>query len=132
MKQQAILALGVVSLVLAPHLQPRPLRIRLALGVVSLVLAPYAGASQRADDANSPGRLEDYLRDAALNNAALKASFQTWKAALESVPQAKVLPDPKFTYGYFIREVETRVGPQPDRRAGQAPEIRAAVRTRPG
>jgi len=84
----------------------------LALGVVALVLAPYAGASQRADDANSPGRLEDYLRDAALNNAALKASFQTWKATLESVPQAKALPDPKFTYGYFISEVETRVGPQ--------------------
>jgi hypothetical protein len=39
-------------------------------------------------------------------------SFETWKAAIEQVPQARALPDPKFTYGYFIREVETRVGPQ--------------------
>ena len=84
----------------------------LAFGVVAVVLASCAVASQRADDANSPGRLEDYLRDAALNNAALKASFQTWKATLESIPQAKALADPQFTYGYFIREVETRIGRQ--------------------
>lgn len=82
------------------------------VGVVVLVLASSAGASQPPDDANSLLRLEDYLRYAALNNAALKASFETWKAAVEAVPQAKALPDPKFTYGYFIREVETRVGPQ--------------------
>ncbi|MBN2270449.1 MAG: TolC family protein [Sedimentisphaerales bacterium] len=83
-----------------------------AVGVVVFILASYAGASQRPDETNSLLRLEDYLREAALNNAALRASFQTWKAALESVPQARALPDPKFTYGYFIREVETRVGPQ--------------------
>ncbi len=77
------------------------------VGVVVLVLASCAGASQPPDDANSLLRLEDYLRYAALNNAALKASFETWKAAVESVPQAKALPDPQFTYGYFIREMDT-------------------------
>ena len=56
--------------------------------------------------------LSDYLRYAALNNAGLKAAFEQWKAATEQVPQAKSLPDPKFTYGYFISEVETRAGPQ--------------------
>ncbi len=69
-------------------------------------------AATEPSDANSLIRLEDYLRYAALNNAALKASFEQWKAAIEEVPQAKSLPDPKFTYSYFIREVETRVGPQ--------------------
>jgi cobalt-zinc-cadmium efflux system outer membrane protein len=78
-----------------------------AVGAVLVVLASCAGASQRPDDANSLLRLEDYLRCAALNNAALKASFETWKAAVESIPQAKTLPDPKFTYGYFIREMDT-------------------------
>lgn len=78
-----------------------------AVGAVLVVLASCAGASQRPDDANSLLRLEDYLRCAALNNAALKASFETWKAAVESIPQAKALPDPKFTYGYFIREMDT-------------------------
>lgn len=82
-----------------------------AVGVVLVVLGSFAGASQ-GNDANDLVRLEDYLRDAAMNNASLKVSFQIWKAAVESVPQAKALPDPKFTYGYFIREVETRVGPQ--------------------
>ncbi len=77
------------------------------MGAVLVVLASCAGASQRPDDANSLLRLEDYLRCAALNNAALKASFETWKAAVESIPQAKALPDPKFTYGYFIREMDT-------------------------
>ena len=56
--------------------------------------------------------LSDYLRLAALNNPGLEAAFYRWKAALEKVPQATSLPDPKFNYGYFIREVETRVGPQ--------------------
>ena len=46
--------------------------------------------------------LSDYLRVAALNNAGLKAAFEKWKMAVEQVPQAQSLPDPKFTYGYFI------------------------------
>ena len=56
--------------------------------------------------------LSDYLAYAALNNAGLEAAFNRWKAAAERVPQAKSLPDPRFTYRYFISEIETRVGPQ--------------------
>jgi len=56
--------------------------------------------------------LEDYLAYAALNNAGLEAAFSRWKAALERAPQVRALPDPRFTYRHFIREVETRVGPQ--------------------
>jgi cobalt-zinc-cadmium efflux system outer membrane protein len=56
--------------------------------------------------------LSDYLRYAALNNAGLKAAFEQWRTAVEQVPQAQSLPDPRFTYGHFIEEVETRVGPQ--------------------
>ena len=56
--------------------------------------------------------LDYFLRSAALNNPGLEAAFNRWKAALERVPQSRALPDPKFTYAYFIREVETRVGPQ--------------------
>ena len=50
-----------------------------------------------------------------MHNPGLKAAFEAWKAALEAIPQAKALPDPRFTYGYFIEEVETRVGPQEHR-----------------
>ncbi len=56
--------------------------------------------------------LADYRAYAALNNPELEAAFNRWKAALEKIPQAKSLPDPRFSYRYFIREIETRVGPQ--------------------
>jgi len=59
--------------------------------------------------------LDDYLAYAALNNPGLEAAFDRWKAALERVPQVRSLPDPKFTYTYFIREIETRTGPQRQR-----------------
>ena len=80
--------------------------------VIALVLANGAGASELPSDANDPIELEDYLAFAALHNAGLQVAFEQWKIAVEQVSQAKSLPDPKFTYGYFIEEVETRVGPQ--------------------
>ena len=86
-----------------------------AVGVFALIIAHCVGASEQAGDANSLMKLEDYLTSAALNNPGLKAAFEQWKVAVEQVPQAKSLPDPKFTYGYFIEEVETRVGPQRNR-----------------
>ncbi len=55
--------------------------------------------------------LDDYLRYAALNNPGLEAAFQRWKAQVERLPQVRALPDPRFTYGYYIAEIETRVGP---------------------
>jgi outer membrane protein TolC len=69
-------------------------------------------SEEKLPDLTESSGLSDYLAYAALNNAGLKAAFEQWKAAVEQVPQAKSLPDPKFTYGYFIEEVETRVGPQ--------------------
>jgi outer membrane protein TolC len=83
-----------------------------AIVFVILSFISLASASENLPDANNLRRLSDYLQYAALRNAALEASFQDFKAAVEQVPQAKSLPDPKFTYSYFIREVETRVGPQ--------------------
>ena len=56
--------------------------------------------------------LSDYLSHAALRNPGLAAAFHRWKAALEVAPQVRALPDPRFTYAYYIQEVETRVGPQ--------------------
>ena len=56
--------------------------------------------------------LSDYLAYAALHNPGLEAAFNRWKASLEKVPQVTSLPDPRFTYAFYIEEVETRVGPQ--------------------
>jgi len=84
----------------------------LVLGAIVFVFVQSAKASQQPADTNDLYVLSDYLRYASLNNAELKANFEQWKAALEQIPQAKALSDPKFTYGYFIKEVETRTGPQ--------------------
>ncbi len=75
-------------------------------------------SSVAGTDVKSPVRLRenstlsDYLTYAALNNPGLEAAFNRWKAAIERVPQVRSLPDPRFTYRYYIEEVETRVGAQ--------------------
>ncbi|MBL1216457.1 MAG: TolC family protein [Planctomycetes bacterium] len=55
--------------------------------------------------------LAHYQQYAALHNAGLKASFADLQAALEQLPQVAALPDPRLTYGLYLQEVETRVGP---------------------
>ena len=59
--------------------------------------------------------LADYLDAAAWNNPGLRAAFLDWQAALERIPQAKALPNPKLAYGYFVERVETRTGAQRQR-----------------
>ena len=66
----------------------------------------FAFDSQKPVDGNVPVTLQDYLSYAALNNAGLKAAFEQWKSSLEQIPQVKALPDPQFTYGYYIEKVE--------------------------
>ena len=61
--------------------------------------------------------LSGYLAQAAIHNPELEAAFYRWKAALERIPQVRALPDPRFTFAYYIRNVETRVGPQEARLA---------------
>jgi outer membrane protein TolC len=56
--------------------------------------------------------LEDYLAYAALHNPSLRAAFHNWTSALKRTGYAGKLPDPVFSYSYFIENIETRVGPQ--------------------
>ena len=69
-------------------------------------VADYPAYCQSGVDVNAPVTLQEYLQYAALNNAELKAAFEQWQAAKEQIPQAGVLPDPKFTY-----ELEARRSP---------------------
>jgi outer membrane protein TolC len=59
--------------------------------------------------------LKDYITYSLLNNNKLRASYYKWMAAIEKIPQASSLPDPKISFTNYIREVETRVGPQKNR-----------------
>ena len=56
--------------------------------------------------------LHDYQKIAAEQNPGLQAKYKAFEAAMERVPQVNGLPDPTFSFGYFISPVETRVGPQ--------------------
>jgi outer membrane protein TolC len=61
------------------------------------------------------GGLSHYLSYAARQNPELRASFYRWVSQLEKSGYAGALPDPMITYGKFIENVETRVGPQEQR-----------------
>ena len=76
----------------------------------------YYDTNQAAElnppDFGESASLDEILPYAESRNPGLRASFDRWKAALEQVSQSNSLPDPKFSYAYFIEPVETRVGPQ--------------------
>lgn len=56
--------------------------------------------------------LDTYLQMAAENNPGIQSKYKEFEAALQKIPQVNALPDPSFSFGYFISPVETRVGPQ--------------------
>ena len=56
--------------------------------------------------------LPSLIRVAVDRNPKVVAAKARWQATVEQYPQVTALPDPMFMYGYFLRSVETRVGPQ--------------------
>ncbi len=56
--------------------------------------------------------LPNLIQVAVDRNPKVKAAKARWQATIEQYPQVTALPDPMFMYGYFLRSVETRVGPQ--------------------
>jgi len=58
------------------------------------------------------GSLNEYLAFALANSPETRASFEQWRAARFRISPAGRLPEPTVAFGYFLRTVETRVGPQ--------------------
>ncbi len=56
--------------------------------------------------------LEEYLAYASQKNPGLRAAYHGWTSRLERVPSVSSLPEPVFSYMYYVESVETRVGPQ--------------------
>lgn len=56
--------------------------------------------------------LAEYVRYAEQHNPKLKQALAHYQAALAKVAPASAWADPRLTYGYFARPVETRTGPQ--------------------
>ncbi|UCD74505.1 MAG: TolC family protein [Phycisphaerales bacterium] len=81
-----------------------------------------AAAAEGRDEAerteiHAESTLGECLRYALERNRGVEAAYLGWLAALEKSPQVTALPDPRLSYGYFLDEVETRVGPQQHRMA---------------
>ncbi len=61
---------------------------------------------------NGDPQLELYVKEALHQNPAVWEAFARYRAALQKLPQARALPDPKLAATQFVRRPETRVGPQ--------------------
>lgn len=56
--------------------------------------------------------LPNLIRIAVERSPKVRSAKARWQATIEQYPQVTALPDPMFMYGYYLRSVETRVGPQ--------------------
>lgn len=72
--------------------------------------------SENASESNPTLRLdmtpESFVRYALYESPAVEQAYQQWRSASERLPQVRSLPDPRLNIGFFLNEVETRVGPQ--------------------
>ncbi len=82
------------------------------LTLASRGLDPLPGAEEPRGALDVDGTLESYIATALRQSPSLRAAFERWRAAIHRISQARRLPEPTLTYGYFIQSVETRVGPQ--------------------
>ncbi|MBN2170496.1 MAG: TolC family protein [Candidatus Krumholzibacteriota bacterium] len=80
--------------------------LRVLLPLLGLLAAPELSAS------SSPPGLEDLVAEALAQSPVLAAARERWDAADEAARAAGALPDPRLGLGRFVREVESRVGPQ--------------------
>ncbi len=105
-----LLLAGCTALPRAPvsrRLVPSPEEAQEAVPGESAVSSASTG-----EELPSDATLDAYRLYAARNNPGLKALYQSWRAQAERAPQVRALPEPRFTYTEYLREVETRTGPQ--------------------
>ena len=58
------------------------------------------------------GSLNGYVAFALARSPELRASFERWRAATMRISRARRIPEPVIKYSYYVRSIETRVGPQ--------------------
>ncbi len=69
-------------------------------------------ASTPSSKPPTSGELSGYLAYALQNSPETRAAFEQWRAARYRISLATRLPEPNISFGYYLRSVETRVGPQ--------------------
>ena len=71
-----------------------------------------AAAQRRSTDTRFDGSLQQYVQHALSNNPALESAWHRYRAEVYEANGTGTLPEPTISYAYFLRPVETRVGPQ--------------------
>ncbi|MEO0795284.1 MAG: TolC family protein [Verrucomicrobiota bacterium] len=94
-------------MVLRSYAQKR-LKCSLAL---TLILGLSCASHAQSSDAG-PTDLQSYLEQAQAANPQLKAFEARYEAAMQRIPQASALPEPRFQITHFVESVQTRTGPQ--------------------
>ncbi len=56
--------------------------------------------------------LENYILLAQKQNAGLQSAYKDWESAINQISVKKGLPNPTLSFGYFLENIETAVGPQ--------------------
>ena len=91
--------------------------------MVLLVLFVFVSSPSIRAAESSPGEsvetdfsqqleLPRLIQHAYENNPQMRVARSEWQAAIAKLPQITSLPDPMVMAGYYLRSVETRVGPQ--------------------
>jgi len=81
----------------------------MSLVTAAIIVLPYACAFGEPNETTKFLTLRDYLEYAESHNAGLKSSYQQLQIALEQEPQAKALPDPQLTYGYWTKQSDLQM-----------------------
>lgn len=106
------------ALALAGCVDPTPWRAETTSFVQGLPANQQGFDGQHADlpvvmesgsDAPLPeeAKLEDYVRYALGHHPDLEAAFQRWRAAVERIPQARTLPDPRVSLAIVLDQVDS-------------------------
>jgi outer membrane protein TolC len=82
-----------------------------------LRIAPPSGDSAKVEDraaslSATHGSFAEYLAFALEHSPETRAAFERWRAARFATSRPGRLPEPKLSFGYYLKSVETRVGPQ--------------------
>lgn len=99
-----LLLFGAACASSTPQLHAQLHDVQASLGAVAEDAAPTSVAFD--------GSLESYTAFAYARSPALRASFETWRAATHQPDQERRMPEPTISYTAFVRAIETRVGPQ--------------------
>ena len=61
---------------------------------------------------SKPPVIDDLVKTAQDNNPEIQEYYNKWQSALKRADTYGYLPDPQIKFSYFVKSIETRVGPQ--------------------